>query len=208
MPHVNIYNEDYSFAGTMPREQAQKESRWVKASHLWVINPKSASILFQKRSNNKKYFPGTLDMTAAGHYATGEELNAGMKEMANELGGVKVVYEDLIHLGIRHNIIPTPELTVRQFCHVFFLESERETTDYTLSPKTAEGLAVISIEEGLKLWANEKCTIEASFFGVKSKNEKIICISKEDFLPRIDLYYYKVFILAKHFLAGEKHLAI
>ena len=208
MPRVDIYNDDYSFAGTLPREQAQKESRWVKVSHLWIINPKSASVLFQMRSNNKKFFPGTLDITAAGHYATGKELNAGMKEMSNELGGVKIPYEDLIHLGVRHNIISTPELTVKQFCHVFFLESDREISDYTLSPETAEGLVTISIEEGLNLYSNERSSIKTSFFDVKSKDEKIIPITKDDFLPRVDPYYYKVFILAKRFLAGEKHLVI
>jgi isopentenyldiphosphate isomerase len=207
MDLTNIYNDDYSLAGTMPREQAQKEGHWVRVSHLWIINPSLNTVLFQKRSNSKKFFPGKLDITAAGHYTAGEELPTGVVEMSKELG-VDISFNDLIPLGVRHNIIPTPELTVRQFCHVFFLENERNVTDYFLNPETSEGLLSISIEEGLKLWAGETYSIEASFLEATSKKEKTIIVSKNDFLPRVDPYYYKIFILAKRFLAGEKHLVI
>jgi isopentenyldiphosphate isomerase len=204
---VDIFNDDYSLAGTMPREQAQKESRWVKVAHLWIVNSESNSVLFQKRSDNKKFYPGMLDITAAGHYSTGEELSTGAKEMSNELG-VDIAYDDLISLGVRHNIIPTPELTVRQFCHVFFLANDQKTTDYSLNPETSEGLTIISIDEGVRLWSEETSSIEASFFEAKSEEESSVSISKNDFLPRIDPYYYKIFILAKRFLAGDKYLVI
>lgn len=207
MKLVDIYNDDYSLAGTMPRDLAQKKGKWVRVSHLWIVNPKSSTILFQKRSRGKKFFPGKLDITSAGHYTTGEELSVGVREMSNELG-IDINYDDLIPLGVRHNIIPTPELVVRQFCHVFFLASERKVTDYALNPETAEGLTTISIEEGLKLWSEKISSIETSLLETTSKKENIIHITKDDFLPRVDPYYYKVFILAKRFLAGEKHLVI
>jgi isopentenyldiphosphate isomerase len=116
---IKIYNDDYSLAGTMSREQAQKEERWIRVSHLWIISLKTDKVLFQKRSNSKKFFPGKLDITAAGHYAAGEELQIGVLEMSKELG-VDIPFNDLISLGVRHNVIPTSELTVWQFCHVFF----------------------------------------------------------------------------------------
>ncbi len=204
---VEVYNDDFSFAGTMSREQAQKEERWVRVSHLWIISLKTDTLLLQKRSNSKKFFPGKFDITAAGHYAVGEELQTGVLEMSKELG-VDILFNDLIPLGVRHNIIPTPELTVRQFCHAFFLASDRQVTNFSLNPETSEGLVSISIDAGLKLWEGETSSIEASFLEAKSKKERIINISKNDFLPRVDPYYYKVFILAKRFLAGEKHLVI
>lgn len=204
---TDIYNDDYSLAGTVPHEQAQKEGNWVRVSHLWIINPRSDSVFFQKRSNSKKFFPGKLDIAAAGHYTSGEEIPQGVKEMSQELG-VDISFNDLISLGIRHNIIPTPELTVRQFCHVFFLASDRQISDYSLSPDTSEGLVSISIDTGLKLWSGAASTIEAPFFEANTKEKLDIIISKNDFLPRVDPYYYKIFILAKRFLAGEKHLVI
>jgi isopentenyldiphosphate isomerase len=207
MDLTNIYSDDYSPAGTMPREQAQKEGHWVRVSHLWIINPILNTVLFQKRSNSKKFFPGKSDITAAGHYTSGEELETGVIEMSKELG-VDISFNGLIPLGVRHNIIPTPELTVRQFCHVFFLATDRNVTDYSLNPETSEGLFSISIEDGLKLWSGSTSTIETSFFEAKTKEKMDTIISKNDFLPRVDPYYYKVFILAKRFLAGEKHLVI
>jgi hypothetical protein len=201
MALTDIYNDDYSLAGTMPREQAQKEGQWVRVSHLWIINPNSDTVLFQKRSNRKELFPGKLDITAAGHYATGEKLEKGVVEMSQEIG-VDISFSNLIPLGVRHNIIPTPELTVRQFCHVFFLAIDRNPTDYSLNPETSEGLISISIDAGLKLLGGEISSIETPF------KEKTIIISKNDFLPRVDPYYYKIFILAKRFLTGEKHLII
>jgi hypothetical protein len=88
------------------------------------------------------------------------------------------------------------------------LASYRQETNFSLNPETSEGLISISIDAGLKLWAGETPTIEASLVEATSKREKAIVISKNDFLPRVDPYYYKVFILAKRFLAGEKHLVI
>jgi isopentenyldiphosphate isomerase len=204
---IEIYNDDYSLAGTMSRGQAQKESRWVRVSHLWVINLKTNTVLFQRRSNSKKLFPGKLDITAAGHYAAGDGLEKGVLEMSQELG-VEISFSGLISLGIRHNIIPTPELTVRQFCHVFFFASDRNAADYSLNPEISEGLLSIPIEDGLKLWSGAASTIEASFFEAKTTEKLDIIISKNDFLPRVDPYYYKVFVLARRFLAGEKHLVI
>ncbi|GEM_PF-3358425 len=207
MEIVDVYNDDYSLAGAIPRDQAQKEGRWVKVSHLWIINPKSASVIFQKRSKRKKNFPEMLDITTAGHYSTGEELSQGTKEMSNELG-VDIAYDDLISLGVRHNIIPTPELTVRQFCHVFFMASDYQLTDYSLNPENSEGLTTISIDEGLRLWSEETSSIEAFFIEATTKEEKVISLFKNNFLPRVDPYYFKIFILAKRFLMGEKHLVI
>ncbi len=204
---IEIYNDDYSTAGTMPRKQAQNEGRWVRVSHLWIINPSLKTVLFQKRSHKKKFFPGTLDITAAGHYKAGEEIPSGVKEMSDELG-ITIYFENLIPLGIRHNIIPTPELTVQQFCHVFLLESARDISDFKLDPETTEGLVAISIDNGLKLWSDETQTTEANFLETKSKMEKTIAISKKQFLPRVDPYYYKIFILTKRFLKGEKYLVI
>jgi len=204
---IEIYNDDYSLAGTMPRKQAQEESRWVRVSHLWIINPITDTVLFQKRSNRKEFFPGNLDVTAAGHYAVGKKFETGVEEMSNELG-VAIFFNDLISLGIRHNIIPTLDLTVRQFCHVFFLKSDRNTSDFTLNSETSEGLMEISIEKGLSLLSGESSSIDSTLFDVNSKNKRTIPISKNDFLPRVDSYYYKVFILAKRFLVGEKHLVI
>ena len=54
--------------------------------HVWLVNSKK-QILLQKRSKNKRIYPGCWDISAAGHINSGEtSLQAATRETKEELG--------------------------------------------------------------------------------------------------------------------------
>lgn len=59
------------------------------ASHVWIWrnNEDVIEVLLQKRSNNKRTWPGRLDISAAGHIDLGETpLEAAIRETEEEIG--------------------------------------------------------------------------------------------------------------------------
>jgi isopentenyl-diphosphate delta-isomerase type 1 len=68
------------------REEAHKSGVWHRAVLLFVVNG-DGQVLMQKRSKNKKLWPGRWDATAGGHVSSGETgVDAAVREIKEELG--------------------------------------------------------------------------------------------------------------------------
>ena len=62
--------------------------------------PGGSYLLLQRRAATKDTWPGYLDVTAAGHLASGEETVDGLREVEEELG-LRIEPERLVPLGTR-----------------------------------------------------------------------------------------------------------
>ena len=62
------------------------------------IRPRGSYLLLQRRAATKDTWPGYLDVTAAGHLASGEETVDGLQEVEEELG-LWIEPERLVPLG-------------------------------------------------------------------------------------------------------------
>ena len=209
---VDIYNENYELIGKKMKSEAQKAGDWVTSIHCWIVRScDKGYVLFQKRGANKKIFPNILDISAAGHYKSGEKISDGVRELSEELG-ISVNFESLIPLGIKFDIAKVKENIVREFCHTYLLLNNKKPNEYILGIDEVEGLVEISIEDGLALFADEVISVNAHGIEYdetkKSWKEIEIKVEKTSFIPRIDKYYYKIFIMADRLLKGEKYLAI
>jgi isopentenyldiphosphate isomerase len=209
---IDIFDENYRHLGTSTKSEARKNGSWIQSIHAWIINPcDNGYVLFQKRGKHKKIYPNALDISAAGHYKAGEKIEDGVREISEELG-LFVNFNDLVSLGIKLDIGKADENIIHEFCHTFFLKSELEPKDYRFIDGEVEGLVKISIEDGLALFGGKTNEIMAHGIEWLPENQEYVPISllinKDLFIPRIDQYYYKIFILAKLFLGGEKCLAI
>ena len=84
----------YSASGTplgraKPRSAVHRDGDWHKTFHCWMCYRGEAGqemLILQKRSPHVETWPNRFDITAAGHYRTGEDLSGGVREIAEELG--------------------------------------------------------------------------------------------------------------------------
>ncbi|BCB88062.1 NUDIX hydrolase [Phytohabitans suffuscus] len=210
---INICDENMKGLGTATKSLAHKTGLWHESIHCWIVRPTASggALLFQKRGSDKTLFPDYLDITAAGHYVAGEEVSAGVREIAEELG-LDVAFEDLTPLGIKIDLGKTENVLNREFCHVFIYSDDRPPGSYNLDVSEVEGLVEVGIGDGLGLFSGERDDVVAR--GIewdRGKTEWVEIerrISVDSFIPRIDPYYYKMFINAKSFLAGDRYLAV
>lgn len=209
---VDIYDENYKHLGTSLKSQARKNGDWVQAFHCWIVRPEEGGfVLFQKRGKDKKIFPNALDISAAGHYKSGEKIEEGVREIKEEIG-VDVDFRDLVSLGVKFDIGKVGENHIHEFCHTFLWVNSLKPSEYTLAPDEVEGLVEVSINDGLLLFSGQKKEVRAKGIELNPKTGEYetvdLFITTDYFIPRIDQYYYKIFILAAKLLNNEPYLAI
>lgn len=209
---VDIFDEGYRKRGVADRNLAYVYGMWLNSFHCWLFRRKNGGqVLFQKRSASKKLFPDCLDISAAGHLQTGETAIDGVREIKEELG-VDVDQSKLIPLGIKHDTARIGDVVNRQFCHVFLYEIDCEIPEMGIDPGEVSGLVEINVTDGLALFSGATDAISTS--GIEyagdtcTWNSITKTITRSDFIPRVDPYYYKIFILVDRVMRGEKHLAI
>lgn len=211
---IDIYDENMVKVGQKERKQAHLDGDWHKAFHCWIIYRDVAGrdfIVVQRRGPDKALFPNALDITAAGHYESGESLRDGLREVKEELG-IDVEYEKLIPLGVKIDIAKIGQVTNREFDDVFFFVCERDITEYDFQREEVAGLAVFSIDEALEVFGGKRKSLSARAVMASSsgagKVELSLTVRPSDFIPRVDAYVYKILVLAKRCLNGESHLVI
>lgn len=210
---VDIFDENYTHLGSELKSEARKQGHWLHTFHCWIVrsDDKGGYLQFQKRAADKDIFPNYLDISSAGHYRAGEKIEDGVREVEEEIG-LKIDYNELIPLGIKFDVLKTGSILNRQFSHVFLLKVDIPVNEYKLDLTEVEGMVEIAIDDGLNLFSDKAQTAQATGIEyckeVKAWKTVSLQLSKDHFLPRVDPYYYKMFILAKRFLDGEQHLTV
>src|SRR5690606_1440328 len=98
---------------------------WHETFHCWIVEMVDGApvIHLQLRSQDKKDFPGLLDISAAGHILAHEKVEDGIREIEEELG-IKVKFDELIALGLIKDQIAMPDFLDNERCHVFLYKAE------------------------------------------------------------------------------------
>lgn len=205
----DIYDDSFRKIGTKPRNEVHRDGDWHFAFHCWVIYRDAAGkdwVLLQKRGPNQDTYPNFLDISAAGHYTAGETVEDGVRELHEELGLTNVQFSDLIPVGRRISVAAGEGMIDRQVSDVFLYICDQPLEQYRYQKDELAGLIAFDVERGLELFANGNIhTMEVPAVGFDTPT---ITITETDFIPTIDDYFYRVLILAKHCLNGEKHLRI
>lgn len=209
---IDIVDEAQSFVGVASKRAAHRLGLWHYSIHCWIYRASGdepASLFFQKRAADKDMFPNALDISAAGHYQHGESAEDGVREIAEELG-LKVQFADLIDLGLRTEVVRVPGVLNREFCRVFMYETTQRAHEFAPGPEEVEGLVEIAVEDGLALFSGAVDRVQSN--GIEYRNGRWEpysgLVRVEDFIPRADPYYYKMFILARLASRGDRHLAV
>ncbi|MFA4910674.1 MAG: NUDIX domain-containing protein [Desulfobacteria bacterium] len=209
---IEVYDENMNKIGKMRRDEAHESGAWHRTFHCWIVSGiEEGKVLFQKRGQHKKMFPNYLDITAAGHYVAGEGPQEGIREIFEELG-IEVQFSELVPLGIKFDIAKVGKIINREFCDVFLLRKDLRPKEFLLNPDEVEGLVEMNLMNGLALFNDE--VKDVSVKGIewdaemKRWNDISMTVGVTNIIPRIDPYYFKVFIMAGRLLRREKYLSI
>jgi len=212
---IDIYDENMVMIGTKERIQAHLDGDWHRAFHCWIVFRQNNFdyIVVQRRSPDKDMFPNALDITAAGHYAAGESIEEGVREIKEELG-IDLSYRDLVRLGVKIDVAKVGRITNREFNDVFMANFAMDISEYDFQVKELSGLVTFRIDEALGLYRGTKKSVLArevrTESGPKGFVKKLldVNVTVDDFVPRVDAYMHKILLLGKRYLNGEKDLVI
>lgn len=209
---LDIYDDSMRPLGTMARDEAHRIGAWHKTFHCWIVrhDGQHGYVLFQKRSSSKKQHPNKLDITAAGHISSGETIDDGVREVAEELG-VTIKMEDLQFLGIRTAASIAGTDVNREFNHVYLLRRDEPVSSYVLQQAEVSSLVQVEVADGLSLCSGRKSRVQATGVELDGAGAPVpieIEIDMTDIIPRRDHYYYKIFIMAERHFAGNPDICI
>ena len=211
---LDIYDANMIKIGTKARQQVHLDGDWHRTFHCWIIYRDEHNrdwMLVQRRAPEKDLYPNLLDVTVGGHYRAGETIQDGLREIREELG-IEVAFSQLVSLGIRYSAATDGQHVDLQFDDVFFLVHEAELTDYNFDRTEVAGLVLLDIDRALDMFAGQSSSMTARAVMLSADKRDLapgdITITPDDFVPNLDRYTYRILILAKRFLNGEKHLAI
>lgn len=210
---VDVYDENMVKTGEALKSIAHRDGLWHCSIHCWIVRQTDGAgyVLFQKRGADKDLYPNTLDISAAGHYQAGELPEQGVREILEELG-LTVDFADLIPLGIKIDIGKFEGITNHEFCRTFLLRENQPPSAYKPDATEVEGLVEVSIRDGLALFSGERASVPAG--GIewdasrRAWNDIAMEVSIDSFIPRVDSYYYKIFIMADRMLQGIPYISI
>lgn len=202
---LDIYDENMVHLGVKEREAVHRDGDWHRTFHCWLVyrdDKREDYIVVQKRGAQKQFHPNLLDVTAAGHYEAGETIADGVREIQEELG-ITVAFEHLLPVGGRWAVGRDGELVDYEFNEVFLLNDDRPLSAYNYQREEVSDLVRIRLDDALALFAGERETIPAEALVAGA-----LTIRLSDFVELADHYTYRVMVLAKRFLNGEKYLVI
>jgi len=214
---LDIYDGQGRATGQVKsRKEVHRDGDWHKTFHCWIIfrgEDGTDYVVLQQRAPTASW-PNKLDVAAAGHYLAGETIKDGLRELSEELG-ITASYDDLVSLGTRVCVEEFQAGKINhEFQEVFFLIHDLPLNEYGLDPDEVSALVAVPVEEGLELFARHDTKLIVSgqqatkHDGVTTLSPFTREVTVDDFIPMLDNYNYKMFVLAKRALAGEKHLLI
>lgn len=193
---LDIFTEEFVPKGTASRKEVHEKGEWHQTFHCHLVtrDEDDIYILFQRRHPEKKVFPDCFDIAVAGHLMAGESPDEGVREIEEEVG-LKVLYTDLHPIGIIKEEIHTNGFIDREFCHVYFLETDIAIEQFTLQPDEVTGIVKIRIEDAIELFTGKLSSVQAKGFSESvngSRKQVNLQVGKSDFAYHIPEYYKKV----------------
>lgn len=214
---LDIYDGQNRHIGQKTRSEVHRNGDWHRTFHCWVLCRNEdgvGSIILQRRSEKKSSWPGYVDVSAAGHYQSGETLEDGLRELEEELG-VSASLGDLIRLGTRVCIEEFEgNKKNHEFQDVCFLWGQADLGSYRLQGAELSGLMKAPVAAMLELFSKKVDRVDAEGIQLVASDGEFtvkpttFAIRRELFIPTLDQYNYKIMVLADRALRNEEHLLI
>jgi isopentenyldiphosphate isomerase len=131
-----------------PKSEAHRLGLWHRCFHCWICGSDLGGtyLLLQRRAATKDTWPGYLDITVAGHLATGEDTIDGLREVEEELG-LRVNPERLVPLGTIRVEQRIPAGCDREFHEVFLLRDDTHPERLRLQKEEVEAVFRLNLDD-------------------------------------------------------------
>ena len=190
---LNIFNEHQVPIGVATRGAVHKHGYWHETFHCWFISrdENSEYIYFQLRSEHKRDYPNLLDITAAGHLLSNENVEDGIREVKEETG-IEVSIHELIPLGVTEYVVTTSKIIDKEFAHVYLHNYDGSLDDFMVQKEEVSGMFIAQFKDFFDLWMHKSNQIDISGFfmddsGNKIKVNKIV--GRAQFVPHHETFY-------------------
>lgn len=183
------------------KSEAHRLGLWHRCFHCWIVgsDEEGPYLLVQRRAAQKDTWPGYLDVTAAGHLRSGEEVMDGLRELEEELG-LKAEPASLVPLGTRRIKQDIPEGCDREFHEVFLLPDPTPPQQLRLQESEVDAVLRIPFDDAERLGAGKTVSAEEWRHGQPST----IRVSLSSFVPNEDDYLARVVLAAREMLEGRR----
>lgn len=192
---LNIFDQYRNKMGTAERSEVHRAGLWHEVFHCWIVSREPAGdfLYVQLRSAKKKDYPNLFDITAAGHLLFDESPEDGVREIEEELG-IRIVYDDLIPLGVTACRMEQEHMIDAEFAHVYLLLQSPHADDFHLQAEETAGIAKVNLKEFANLWAGSLNEIRLTgFLQLQNGREQIDMLAgKESFVPHGTAFYREI----------------
>lgn len=210
---IDICDDNMALIGTESRTEAHRHGLWHIAVHCWIVRPgPPGHVLFSRRAAGPATRGGLLDVTALGHPEAGESVDDRLTELLKGLG-IDDGGSPLVALGVKIDVNRLGnDVVIREFCPTYFATSHRAAHEYALDHDVQTAMVEVAVPDGLELFSERSPRVDAR--GVEYDIDRAGWrrveseVERPQFLPRVDPYYYKVFIMAERLLQGARDLAV
>ncbi len=159
MEYIDLRREDGSLTGEVKeRSLVHRDGDLHGTSHVWLVRyraeEQSADVLLQKRSRNKDSFPGSYDISSAGHIPSGDDfLGSALRELEEELG-IKARPEELhfvfTHIGRHEAEFYGKVFKNHEYSRIYLYECELPLANMKLQKEEVESVLWMDYRECLK----------------------------------------------------------
>lgn len=194
LERLKIFDEHHKQTGVATRSEVHCKGYWHETFHCWFYDREDEEffLYFQIRSQDKKDYPGLLDITAAGHLLVDETVLDGIREVEEELG-IAVLLEELNSVGIIKYECKLNELHDREFCHVYLYEYA-DIERFALQKEEVAGIVRVRIRDVRALFLENKNEIEVVGFIMEDGERRPYyrMVNQFDFVQHGEDYFRKV----------------
>ena len=159
MEYIDLRREDGSLTGEVKeRSLVHRDGDLHGTSHVWLVRyraeEQSADVLLQKRSRNKDSFPGSYDISSAGHIPSRVDfLDSALRELEEELG-IRAKAEELIyaftHIGYHEAEFYGKVFKNHEYSRIYLYECELPLTNMKLQEEEVESVLWMDYQECLE----------------------------------------------------------
>jgi isopentenyldiphosphate isomerase len=183
----------------VPKGEAHRLGLWHRCFHCWICgsDSKGSYLLLQRRAAAKDTWPGYLDVTAAGHLASGEETVDGLREVEEELG-LRIEPERLVPLGTRRVEQEIPDGCDRELHEVFLVSDATPPGDLRLQKEEVEAVFRLGLDGVETLYEMGSAPAREYAEGQASATR----IHLTEFVPKEEGYLRAVAGAARQLLSG------
>ena len=193
---IDIYDENMNLLGTAMKSQAHREGLWHKTFHCWLARKNEEGrimVWLQLRNKDKAIYPDMLDVSAAGHVKSGEEVKDGYREVTEELG-LHLQKDDLVKMFTIKEVYQQGDVYNREFEVLYMAVVDNLLAKIKLQPDEVAGLYEVDMEDFIRLINEEVKNIIA--YGIRRNNDnsytwEVINVTSDKVAGHSKEYYIK-----------------